>query len=232
MINQRLRSVQLGAASAAAAHGGARTLRGAATKERVKAPAAVAPYREEQFVPDDDPAPGSLDDPAVFERLVTTLGPRVHAYLARRVPQHADDLLAEVWLAAFRGRRSYDPARAEAAAWVFGIARHVLKAHFRTRQRGEARNQAPQQRALDEWDAVDQRLDAIGMAPMLRAALASLPPEEREVLLLIAWEHLTPTEAAAVLDIPAGTARSRLHRARTRITESWQPVVLAQGEHS
>lgn len=181
---------------------------------------------------DGDLITGSLEDPPVFEQLVTTLGPRVHAYLARRVPQHADDLLAEVWLAAFHGRRSYDPARAEVAAWIFGITRNVLSGHFRTRQRLAGRSQAPQQTDVDEWDVVDQRLDAIGMAPVLREALASLPPDEREMLLLIAWEQLTPTEAAAVLDIPAGTARSRLHRARTRITESWNTTAVARGGQS
>lgn len=183
-------------------------------------------------MPDGDLITGSLEDPPVFERLVILLGPRVHAYLARRAPRHADDLLAEVWLAAFHGRRSYDPARAEAAAWVFGIARNVLSGHFRVRQREAGHSEARGETHIDEWDAVDQRLDAAGLAPGLRTALASLPPEERDVLLLVAWEQLTPTEAAAVLDIPAGTARSRLHRARTRITESWNPATVARGGQS
>ena len=51
----------------------------------------------------------------------------------------------------------------------------------------------------------------------LRAALADLPEGDREMLLLIAWEQLTPTEAAAVVGIGAGTARTRLHRARARM---------------
>lgn len=45
-------------------------------------------------------------------------------------------------------------------------------------------------------------------------ALALLPKPERDVVLLVAWEGLSPTEAARVLDVPPGTARSRLHRAR------------------
>ena len=162
----------------------------------------------------------SLTDPHAFEDLVTSLGPRVHGYLARRAPQHADDLLSEVWLAAFQGRHRYDAARAEVAAWVFGIARNVLLAHLRHRRRvGTGGTLAESQ--VDDWEAVDRRLDAAGHAPALRRALAALPPEEREVLLLVAWEQLTPSEAAAALGIPAGTARSRLHRARTRITDAW-----------
>ncbi len=47
--------------------------------------------------------------------------------------------------------------------------------------------------------------------------MAALADEDREVLLLVAWEQLTPAEAAVVLDIPQGTARSRLHRARAQL---------------
>jgi RNA polymerase sigma factor (sigma-70 family) len=48
-------------------------------------------------------------------------------------------------------------------------------------------------------------------------AVRSLPPVEREVLLLVAWEHLTPAEVAVVLGVAPGTVRSRLHRARTTL---------------
>jgi RNA polymerase sigma-70 factor (ECF subfamily) len=171
-------------------------------------------------VSDADLLARSLTDPHAFEELVTSLGPRVHAYLARRDLRHADDLLSEVWLAAFENRHRYDAARGEAAAWVFGIARNVLLAHLRRRQRAGAPG-AVAESHVDEWEAVDQRLDAAGHAPTLRRALAELPPEERDVLLLVAWEQLTPSEAAAALGIPAGTARSRLHRARTRIADAW-----------
>jgi len=183
-------------------------------------------------VSDGDVVARSLQDPLAFEELVTSLGPRVHAYLARRVPHHADDLLSEVWLEAFGSRGQYDEGRGEVAGWLFGVARHVLMRHLRRveRSRGAAPDDATQH---EDWDAVDRRLDASGLAPVLRAALAALSAEEREVLLLVAWEQLSPTEAAAVLGIPAGTARSRLHRARARITDAWNTtaVTTARGEH-
>jgi RNA polymerase sigma factor (sigma-70 family) len=176
--------------------------------------------REEPLVTDAEIVARSLDDPHVFEQLVISLGPRVHAYLRRRAPQHADDLLSEVWLEAFRSRRQYDQARGEAAGWVFGVARNVVLGHLRRAGRhcGAA---AAAEVHVEDWDAVDRRLDAAGLAPMLRDALAALTAEEREVLLLVAWEQLSPTEAAAALGIPTGTARSRLHRARSRITNAW-----------
>ena len=53
----------------------------------------------------------------------------------------------------------------------------------------------------------------------LRRALARLTPGDREVLLLVTWEGLTPAETAIALGIPPGTARSRLHRARALMRE-------------
>jgi RNA polymerase sigma-70 factor (ECF subfamily) len=82
----------------------------------------------------------------------------------------------------------------------------------------------------DPWQAVDQRLDAAALAPALRRALGELPVEEREVLLLVSWEQLTPAEAAAAVGIPAGTARSRLHRARGRLRDRLAPTRPA-GRH-
>ncbi|RPK41174.1 ECF RNA polymerase sigma factor SigE [Streptomyces sp. ADI92-24] len=70
---------------------------------------------------------------------------------------------------------------------------------------------------------MDQRLDAAALAPALRQALAELPAEERELLLLVSWEQLTPAEAATAVGIPAGTARSRLHRARGRLRDRLAP---------
>ena len=74
-------------------------------------------------------------------------------------------------------------------------------------------------RPADETAAIDARLDAAALGGQLRTALRELPAVERELLLLVAWENLSPTEAAQVLGIPAGTARSRLHRARQRMDE-------------
>jgi RNA polymerase sigma-70 factor (ECF subfamily) len=72
---------------------------------------------------------------------------------------------------------------------------------------------------IDPWPDIDGRLVASAHLGDLKTALRALPPDDREVLLLVAWEELTPSEAAAVLGIPAGTARSRLHRARAVVRE-------------
>jgi RNA polymerase sigma factor (sigma-70 family) len=139
----------------------------------------------------------------------------VHGYLARRAgSQAADDLLAEVWARAFAGRAGYARGQADARPWLYGIARHVLAAHWRARSR-EARATACQ--PDDPWDEVIDRLDCAAGARAVLPALRALPLAEREVLLLVVWEELTPAQAAAVLGVPPGTARSRLHRARAAL---------------
>lgn len=154
-----------------------------------------------------------LRDPLAFADLVPLMGPALHGYLARRCPQRADDLLADVWLAAYASRGSFDPSRGTLRTWLFGIARHVLLGDLR-RARLAARVVGLSDPPEDKWDAVDQRLDAAAVSATLRQSLADLPESERELLLLVAWEGLTPSEAAQVVGVPAGTARSRLHRAR------------------
>ena len=158
----------------------------------------------------------SVVDPAAFTALVDREGRDVHSYLARRAPADAEDLLGRVWLEAYAARRSFDPARGSARSWLFGVARHVLLRHWRE-QRPDPAVPSLVTIAGDPWDEVDARLDSAALAGPLRVALSDLPEADREMLLLIAWEQLTPTEAAAVVGIPPGTARTRLHRARARM---------------
>jgi RNA polymerase sigma-70 factor (ECF subfamily) len=156
-----------------------------------------------------------------FVRLFWRHGPAVHSYLSRRAGhQQADDLLEEVWVRAFRSRDRYDD-RSAALAWLYGIARNVLLGHFRSQHSIAAADtgQRPSGEP-DPWDAVDDRLDARRTVSGLTDALAALSAEDREVLLLVAWEQLTSAEVAVVLDIPQGTARSRLHRARVQLRAS------------
>jgi len=148
----------------------------------------------------------------------------VHSFLARRAgPQVAADLLGEVWVRAFAGRGGYDPAYPDARPWLFGIARNVLRSHWRAGRAAEhpAATGDPAGTgypvAEDPWDDVIDRLDGPVRSRALRSAIRALPSAERDVLLLVAWEQLTPAQAATALGVPPGTARSRLHRARAAL---------------
>jgi RNA polymerase sigma-70 factor (ECF subfamily) len=138
----------------------------------------------------------------------------VFRYLARRAgPTVAEDLLSEVFIAALDARQRVVPHDSGSALpWLYGIAMNVLRRYFR-RHEPTWTNAAGQ--GMD-WDAVDARLDAEAQRRRLRAALGTLSEADRELLLLVGWEGLTSTEAAAVLGISKVAARSRLHRARHR----------------
>ncbi|MEE1766050.1 MULTISPECIES: RNA polymerase sigma factor [unclassified Streptomyces] len=165
--------------------------------------------------------------PAAFEPLVERHSRALHGYFARRAPTAADDLLAELWLQAYATRRGFDRDRGSVRAWLFGVARNVLSAHWR-RLAASRPDLARGAGDDDPWEAVDDRLVAAAVAPRLRELLTRLPPDERELLLLVAWEQLTPSEAAAVVGIPAATARTRLHRARNRM-RAGAPLDLTGG---
>lgn len=156
-----------------------------------------------------------LGSPDAFVEVVQRHEVAIHAYLARRAGhQAADDLLAEVWLRAFAARRTYDLSHDDARPWLYGFAHNVLREHWRaTRRTGPA----AVEETLDPWDEITDRIDSTIRARTLISAVRTLPSAERDVLLLVAWEQLTPTEAATALGIPPGTARSRLHRARATL---------------
>jgi RNA polymerase sigma factor (sigma-70 family) len=159
---------------------------------------------------------------AAFPALLRRHGQAIHAYLARRGGREAaDDLLSEVFLRAYAARRQYDERWHDARPWLYGIARNVLREHWRRAgaRRAGARRAGGELSDLaaieDPWPDVDASLDAAAQLPRLRSALAQLGAGDRAVLLLVTWEGLTPAEAAVALRIPPGTARSRLHRARS-----------------
>ncbi|MGH8961319.1 MAG: RNA polymerase sigma factor [Jatrophihabitantaceae bacterium] len=171
--------------------------------------------------------------PEVLGELYERHAGAVYRYLARRVGQSvAEDLLSEVFLAAMDARMRVVPhASGSALPWLYGIAGNVLRAHLRrtTRREGTGHDQTM------DWDAVDSRVDAEAKRAQLRAALGQLTPGERELLLLVAWEGLTPAEAARALGINQVAARSRLHRARQRaqqsLATSGSPAATSAIEH-
>jgi RNA polymerase sigma factor (sigma-70 family) len=138
------------------------------------------------------------------------------------VGELADDLLSETFLVAFRRRASYREVHVEVRPWLFGIATNVVRGHVRAEQRryrALARAAAePETPSEDPADAAD-RLDAQALRGALADALAGLKARDRDVLLLFAWGQLGYEEIAAVLDVPVGTVRSRLNRAR-RLTRA------------
>jgi len=158
---------------------------------------------------------------AALTRLYDVHARDLHRYLTRRLdPVSADDLVAETFLVAWERRDRYDPARGVARAWLFGIATTLLRRNARLEARAlraMAEEAGRAEVAEQEDTASAARVDAGRAARSLAAGLAALRPEERDVLLLVAWASLRPVEIATALDLDVRTVRTRLHRARTRL---------------
>lgn len=175
----------------------------------------------DDLTPDSAALAASLTRPAEFAPIFDHHYDAVHAYLQRRVgPDVADELAAQTFLVAFERRARFDRSRPDARPWLFGIATNLLLHHRRQMVRKlRAYAKTGVDPVLDAFEGVEDRLDAGGLGRELAAALAELPAAELEVLLLYAWADLSYPEIAMALEIPLGTVRSRLWRARGRLRE-------------
>jgi RNA polymerase sigma factor (sigma-70 family) len=173
----------------------------------------------------------SLGEPEAFAQLFDRHYAAIAGFLRRRLDRsRADELAAETFLRAFAARDRYDRARADARPWLFGIASNLLS-HARRSEVQRWRALAHHQRAAvtdDGLDHVDARLDAAAISHVLADALASLSAGDRDVLLLYAWAELSYEQIADALDIPVGTVRSRLSRARRAVRQQLQDAAVSQ----
>jgi RNA polymerase sigma factor (sigma-70 family) len=194
-----------------------------------RTPAAAAGDTSE--FPDAAVIADSLADPECFAVIFERHADEIHRYVARRLgPQAAPDAVSEVFLAAFRNRGRYQMARADARPWLYGIAIKVINQHLRAEgRRARLLAAAPAPPAADvSVDDISDRLAAARLRPVLLSALSGLDPDSRELVLLVAWAELSYQQAAQALEIPVGTVRSRLHRARARIRRAIESADLSQ----
>lgn len=108
-------------------------------------------------------------------------------------------------------------SRTDARPWLFGIATNLVRTRLRARSRSAQAHERLQARTRTLSNGGITVDDLPLLAPELVEALETLPPSERDALLLFAWADLTYRDIATALEIPVGTVRSRLHRARRAI---------------
>ena len=121
---------------------------------------------------------------------------------------------------AFDRRRRYDARYSDARPWLFEIATNLLRDHFRTVRREEQKlTRSATLDALAPSDSEPGVLERQLLGPQLAQALQGLPAGDRDALLLLAWADLDYGQIAQALDVPLGTVRSRIHRARQRVRD-------------
>ena len=158
----------------------------------------------------------SLEEPTAFETIFDRHIGAVHRYLHRRAGHDlADELAAETFALAFE-RRANCKASESVLPWLYGIATNLLHNHRRAEQR---QLRAYGRSRVDSSAAYEDEAARVGGAELdarLAGALATMRPRERDALLLYALADLSYEDIALGLDVPVGTVRTWLHRARLK----------------
>jgi RNA polymerase sigma-70 factor, ECF subfamily len=164
-------------------------------------------------------------DDAAFAELVERFSPRLRYFLRKLLPSAHDseDALQDVWLDVLRALpRLNDPQAL--VAWLYRIARDRAFARLR-----KAR---PHEQLRDDSTIADATADddsdfTAEDAAQIHAALDTLPPEQREVLVLRFLEDMTYEQIAAIVGVSVGTVRSRLHYAKRALRNVLTKTSLA-----
>jgi RNA polymerase sigma-70 factor, ECF subfamily len=153
-----------------------------------------------------------------LEELFDAHGRAVYAFARRRAgAADADEVVSETFLVAWR---RLDDVPVPALPWLLGVARRCLA----NLTRGEARQSAVRLRlATTPQPVVADVADRPTVSDQTRRSLARLSPGEREAITLLAWDGLTPEEAAVALGCSRAAVYLRLHRARRRLAHDLEP---------
>ncbi len=140
----------------------------------------------------------------------------VHTLALRSLgdPRDAEDVTQKVFVAAWRGRTRYDPAKARLGAWLVGITRHCIadthEARTRARRAEEAHTaEQPAGQVVDTEELADRL--------MVSDELDRLDPVPRQVMKLAFYADLTHTQIADDLGLPLGTVKSHIRRSLARL---------------
>lgn len=149
-----------------------------------------------------------------------------HALRLLREPHDAEDVTAVVFLEAWRKRESVRLVDGSIIGWLLVTTNYAVRNHTRSLRRyraalGKLPAPAPQD---DHAPAVDDNLDGAERDRQVREAFDRLSKRDQDVITLCILEELTAAQAAEALGVPEGTVKSRLSRARKRLTELASPL--------
>lgn len=168
------------------------------------------------------PLPSLADKEALFRNLIKEYGASLYYFVLKRVG-HADDaadIAQQAFVEAACSLTSYR-GEAELSTWIFGIATNLARNHI---------SRAPKHRHRFESDAVLEGCESPGLRPceslsqrqgleLVTQAMDNMPPDMAQALNLVAVEELSYEDAAVELNVPVGTVRSRVSRARAAVRQ-------------
>lgn len=142
----------------------------------------------------------------------------IHRFFQSKIPQYADELTQKTFLACVESRDRFE-GRASFRAFLFGIARKQLLRHFEGRGRDLSVQEITNTTVHDLNPSPSRVVAELEDQAVILEALRRIPLDHQVVIELYYWEELTMAEIADVLEVPVGTVKSRLSRAKSQLRE-------------
>jgi RNA polymerase sigma factor (sigma-70 family) len=171
-------------------------------------------------------------DETVLREVYDRYGGLVHRVGMACLPSHhdAEDATQATFVAAWRGRETYDPDRGTLVAWLLGIARSQAVDRLRVLRRQERATAAANQVwvTYSGQPSPERVVDRLVVLDELRR----LTDEQRRVVGLAFFDDLTHVQIAGVTGLPLGTVKSHLRRGLARLRTRWEVDGAAHGPRS
>jgi RNA polymerase sigma factor (sigma-70 family) len=180
---------------------------------------------------------GQAGDRGRFGELYQRLGPAVFAWARLRIPSEMrdqldpDDVMQEAWIRAFRSFSTFDPERGAFRPWLFQVAKHTLldmirRVRVRRPPGGGFQSSAHLSRIRDDVTNLSRRLGRSEAFAQFLERTASLPEQDRLLLVHCGLEGMTVTEAAPRIGLGREAAHKRWQRLRARLKTESVPAGL------
>jgi len=159
---------------------------------------------------------GRQRDRAAFTRLFRHFAPLIKAFAlsgSALSASHADELVQEVMVKVWQKASAFDPEKAAASTWVYTIARNCRTDMFRRLQKFDTPLAAEDFSPEQDEEGPFLQLQSRRSAERIRELMRTLPPEQMQILAKVYMEGKSHAEAAAELDLPLGTVKSRVRLA-------------------
>lgn len=164
----------------------------------------------------------SLGDQAAFAELYDATSPRVHGMVLRvvRNPAQAEEVTQEAYLEIWRTSARFDPAKGSALSWLLTLAHRRAVDRVRSAEAASRRDTAYESSTQPvPHDITAETVTDTLEARRVRAALNTLTPPQQQAIKLAYFGGYTHTEVAAMLDLPVGTAKTRIRDGLIRLRD-------------
>ena len=171
---------------------------------------------------------GEVHDRAAFTRFFRHFAPLIKAFAlsgSSLSATHADELVQEVMLKVWQKASGFNPEKAAASTWIYTIARNCRTDMFRRLQKFDTPLAADDFELESEAEESFTLLQTKRGSDKVRDLMSGLPPDQAQILAKVYMEGKSHSEAAAELDLPLGTVKSRVRLAIQKLQGMMEPRI-------